>query len=104
MDAARKSAANLHAKKVAVAKKLAEKEHQEHLKVLPSERARCNFCATLAGMTVEQFRYYVRPLKVRRAIARERASAKRKSSFALAAAQVLLGLECQLCLKKFWCP
>ena len=40
MEAARKSATNFHAKKVASAKKLAEKKHREHLKVLRSERAR----------------------------------------------------------------
>ena len=47
-------------------------------------------------MIIEQFRSNVRPLKVKRAIARERASAKRERARALAAAQVLLGLEYQL--------
>ena len=47
-------------------------------------------------MNVEQFRSNVRPLKVKRAIARERARAKRKRAHALSAAQVLLGSEFQL--------
>lgn len=93
MAAARKKEEHRRLKQVALAATAARKEQEERVQIARSERALWVVRAELAGLTEGEFRASVRPLSLRREIARSRARAHAIES---ATAHNLLALEGQI--------